>query len=155
MSKEYGKGFGDSPEPTEKHVINYLQLLGKSISSFRKKQPLRACRDMTGFVNHKISPYFGKTISRQTLSRAEKGDHTISLGYIAAVIHEMDLWPEVIDTLNEQKNIDAQYVALVIQELKQKEVLKKELELKQQADKEEKLKRMRQELFKEVKSRVR
>ena len=155
MSEENKNGFGETPEPTEKHVKNYLQLLGRSIQSFRKNQPLPSYRDLAGFAHYKISPYFGKNISRKTLSRVEKGDHVISFGLVAAVIQEMDLWPEVINIIDEQKNIDAQYVALVIQELKQKEVLKKEHESQQKAEREEQLKKMRQELFKEVNNRVR
>lgn len=132
--------FDDTPSPTNKHVLNYLELLGASLRNFRKMHPSAGCRSTERFAELKISPYFSKGVTRKTLGAAEAGKPTVSMGVYAAVIQEMGVWPEIINALGSGKAEDARYVEIVINELRRKE---KERQV-------ERMKSLSKQFFKEI-----
>lgn len=113
--------FDDNPSPTDKHVINYLELLGAALRHYRKTHPIVGCRSTERFAELKISPYFGSGVTRKTLGAAETGKPTVSVGVYAAVIQEMGVWPEIINALGSSKVEDVRYIEIVVNELRKKE----------------------------------
>jgi hypothetical protein len=113
--------FEESPEPTDKHVINYLKLFGGALADFRLEYPTLGCRTQSRFLEVKIEPYFGKPVNRKTLAYAEKGNHKVNIGIYAAVLHEMGVWPDIINVLKSGTVNDVVYIELVVKELREKQ----------------------------------
>lgn len=113
--------FDESPAPTDKHVLNYLELLGSILRNYRKTYPIAAYRSIERFTECKLSPYYSKGACRKTLGKAEAGKPTVAIGTYAAVLHEMGLWPAIINALGSSTAEDVRYVEIVINELRKKE----------------------------------
>ncbi|MDI4652637.1 MULTISPECIES: hypothetical protein [Pseudoalteromonas] len=131
--------FFESPEPTDKHVKNYLELLGAIIKNNRLSESDKHI-GMEYYIDKKLTPYFGKSISRKTLAKAESGSASVAIGIHAAIIDDMGLWPELLKTLSSGRYIDARYITLVIESLKEKEV----------EDKKERLAKLHKAFFNEI-----
>lgn len=132
--------FEESPEPTDKHVNNYLELLGSLLRDFRKSYPVAGCRSSERFAELKLSPYFSKGVKRKTLGAAEAGKPSVSMGVFAAYLQEMKVWPEIIDAVSSGQAVEARYVELVINELRRKEKEKQR----------ERMKSLSQQFFREI-----
>ncbi|MGP5159842.1 hypothetical protein [Pseudoalteromonas prydzensis] len=113
--------FEDTPAPTDKHVLNYLELLGSIIRNYRKTHPIAGVRSSERFAEIKLSPYFRNGVTRKTLGAAESGKPTVSIGVFAATIQEMGVWPEIINAISSGKVEDIRYIEIVINELRRKE----------------------------------
>lgn len=118
MSEGY---FFETPEPTDKHVKNYLELLGAIIKSNRLSESEKHV-SMEAYIDEKLAPYFGKPISRKTLAKAEAGSASVAIGIHAAIIDDIGLWPEILKILSSGRVIDARYITLVLDRLKEKEI---------------------------------
>ncbi|MGP4944062.1 hypothetical protein [Pseudoalteromonas nigrifaciens] len=122
--------FDENPSPIDKHVLNYLELLGAALRNYRKNHPTAGCRSTERYAELKLSPYFSKGVTRKTLWAAEMGKPTVSMGVYAASIQEMGLWPEIINAVGSSKADDIRYVEIVINELRKKEQLKQQERIK-------------------------
>ncbi|MEJ6534097.1 MULTISPECIES: hypothetical protein [Pseudoalteromonas] len=125
MSEGY---FNETPEPTDKHVRNYLELLGAIIKSNRLSESDKHV-GMEYYIDAKLSPYFGKSISRKTLAKAESGSASVAIGIHAAIIDDMGVWPEILKIMSAGRVLDARYITLVLERLKEKEVENKKARL--------------------------
>jgi len=113
--------FAEEPNVSDKHVLNYVRLLGVCFRDFRSDHPVRGVRTQEQFAVRRLTPYFDSVVSRRRVIRAEKVDVTIGFGIIAAYFNEMDVWPDIIDVCSTSKKNDAQYMKLVTEELAKKE----------------------------------
>lgn len=121
MEDKSGARFDDTPNPTEPHVVNYLQLLGLFLKKFRTGHPIKGLRGSEKFAEHCISPYFNRSVIRRTIIRAENGDHKVSMGVISAFLHEMNVWPDLLKAISANKSEDIRYITLVTKQLRIKD----------------------------------
>ena len=124
MEKKLEPIYYEEPEPDSMHVLNYLQIFGAQLKTYRDTFPIKGSRSVTQFAANRISPYFKTSVTRGTVSRSEKGDHTVSMGVYSAFIFEVGIWPDIIHAAATTKEHDERYLKLVTEELKKKQVNK-------------------------------
>ena len=121
MDQQPTATFDETPNPTEPHVINYLQLLGSILKNFRKGHPIKGIRSSEQFTSLRIGPYFAKPVNRKTIHNVESGDHKVSMGVVSAFLQEMNVWPEVLKAISSNKSEDIRYITLVLNQLREKD----------------------------------
>lgn len=109
--------FYEKPDALEQHPVNYLEYLGSILRRYRRGLEDRDQRSASGF-GEKLGEYLGKPIGRRTISRTEKGDHTVSWGVLAAYLCEMNAWPDVIEALEDSNTNNLRYLILIEKEIK-------------------------------------
>ncbi len=122
--------FDEIPSPIDKHVLNYLELLGAALRNYRRTHPTVGLRSTERFSELKISPYFSSGITRKTLAAAETGKPSASMGIYAAILQEMGVWPDIIHALGSSQAEDVRYIEIVINALRDKEKERRKKRLK-------------------------
>lgn len=110
--------FHEVPTPLEQHPVNYLTYLGGLFRKYRRGINDKQHRSATGF-SEKLAEYLGRQVGRKVISRAEKGDPTVSWGVVAAYLCEMDAWPDIIAAIEHSDTNNLRYLILIEKEIAQ------------------------------------
>lgn len=108
--------FSMTPRANDLHPVTYLKYLGDVFRQFRQTQPPPFNRAQN-FCDHHIAPYLGETVSRNRLMRLESGDTNVKFGVVAAIISEMNAWPDVLNSLTHGQRPTLKYNHLVFSQL--------------------------------------
>ena len=107
--------FSETPLPHERHPNNFLTYFGEILARYRRSLP-RDQRSASSFGKH-LAKYFGQPVDRNRISRAEKGDVSVTFGVFAAYLCEMGAMPDVIWALEGGRSGSLRYMLLVEDEL--------------------------------------
>lgn len=108
--------FNEIPLPHERHPNNFLSYFGEVLARYRRSLP-REMRSASNFGKHILGPYFGQPVDRNRISRAEKGDTSVTFGVYAAYLHEMGALPDILWALEGGRSGSLRYLLLVEEEL--------------------------------------
>jgi hypothetical protein len=108
--------FNEIPLPHERHPKNYLSFLGEILARYRRSLP-REVRSASNFGKDILGPYFGQAVDRNRISRAEKGDTSVTFGVYAAYLSEMGALPDILWALEGGRSGNLRYLMLVEEEL--------------------------------------
>lgn len=129
--------FNEIPLPHERHPMNFLSYFGEVLARYRRSLP-RELRSTTNFGKH-LGRYFGQPVDRNRISRAEKGDVSVTFGVFAAYLNEMGALPDVLWALEGGRSGSLRYLLLVEEELSphiQKAMVDAEEKLRARAEQE-------------------
>ncbi|MFA0809499.1 hypothetical protein [Microbulbifer epialgicus] len=107
--------FQEAPLPHERHPKNFLSYFGEILARYRRGLP-KELRSTTNFGKH-LEKYFGQPVDRNRISRAEKGDTSVTFGVYAAYLHEMGALPDILKALEGGGSASVRYLLLVEEEL--------------------------------------
>ncbi|WP_200911685.1 hypothetical protein [Teredinibacter purpureus] len=108
--------FGEDPLPHERHPKNFLSYFGEVLARYRRSLP-RDQRSTSNFGKTVLSQYFGQPVDRNRISRAERGDISVTFGVFAAYLNEMGALPDIIRVLDRGHSGSLRYLFLVEEEL--------------------------------------
>lgn len=110
-----GGYFIENPPPHIPHVRNYMKYLGNILCRYRQQLPReeRTAQQMAD----RVSAYTGTTVTRQRVTRAENGDEIISIAVYAAILDQMNAWPDIIWALEKGDASCTQFARLIVREL--------------------------------------
>jgi len=108
--------FSEIPLPHERHPNNFLSYLGQILARYRRSLP-RELRSHTNFGKYVLGPYFTQPVDRNRISRAEKGDTSVTFGVYAAWFNEMGALPDILCALEGGRSGSLRYLLLVEEEL--------------------------------------
>jgi hypothetical protein len=129
--------FNEIPLPHERHPINFLSYFGEVLARYRRSLP-KELRSTTAFGRH-LGRYFGQPVDRNRISRAEKGDTSVTWGVYAAYLNEMGALADVLWALEGGRAGSLRYLLLVEEELSphiQKAMIEAEEKLRDRAAQE-------------------
>ena len=116
MKTQCSGKYNESPNPGDKHIVNYLRYIGSTIGRFRRTHPDKTCRTTEGFATNILSKY-RDSVSRRLITRLEDGENGIAWGIVAACLYEMGVIPELIAILERGQTPTLHYMQLVHREL--------------------------------------
>lgn len=107
--------FHEIPLPHERHPNNFLSYFGEVLARYRRSLP-KELRSTTAFGRH-LAKYFGQPVDRNRISRAEKGDPSVTWGVYAAYLNEMGALADILWALEGGRSGSLRYLLLVEEEL--------------------------------------
>lgn len=107
--------FNEIPLPNERHPINLLSYFGEVLARYRRSLP-KELRSTTNFGKY-LSKYFGQPVDRNRISRAEKGDVSVTFGVFAAYLNEMEAIPDILWALEGGRSGSLRYLLLIEEDL--------------------------------------
>lgn len=108
--------YDEEPLHFERHPKNYLSLLGDVFSKYRRSLP-RELRGAANFGEKILGRYYGHTVHRERIRKAEKGDPTVAFGVVAAYLNEMGALPDIIKAIDTGNTGSFRYLSLLEQEI--------------------------------------
>lgn len=107
--------FKEEPPSHIPHVRNYTNYLGALMGRFRHSlsKEERTAQSMAD----KVSLYTGSPVTRHRIGRAESGDERISFDIYAAILDQMEAWPDIIWALEKGDASSTRFALLVEREL--------------------------------------